>query len=249
MLNQDDMCNPSFFFLLLVLLFSCGKKPKAEAVKVKGKALVTLPVKPETVKGIYTGNFKGSPISVVLNYVSNQHASGYNVHKGLTRNLSGTITSAGGKLHLELAEPGNNPYDGIFNLEMDMAAAKGKGTWTPRMKGEATSFNFTKKVLKEFEGDFDMIYTDSLSNFLALKPDGACTFSYLTDTTEKAQQLTIRGSYRRERDLVTIYWQKNPVFPSGKSVFRTGKVKPYPEEDLTVESLSGEGKVLSEISF
>ena len=243
------MWNPFFFFLILAILFSCGEKPKEEVVKVKGKALVTLPVKPETVKGIYTGNFNGSPISIVLNYVSNQHASGYNVHKGLTRNLSGTIRFANGKLQLQLAEPGNNPYDGLFSLEIDTATGKGKGAWKPLKKGEPTSFTFTKKILKEFEGDYDLVYTDTLSNYLSLKPDGACTFSYLTDTTEKAQQLTIRGSYQREKGIVTIFWQKNTVFPSGKSVFRTVKEKPYPEEDFEIESLKGEGRVFSEISF
>lgn len=243
------MGNRFFFFLTLVILFSCGEKPKEEVVKVKGKALLALPVKPETLEGIYTGNFKGSPISIVLNYVSDRHASGYNVHKGLTRNLAGTIRFVNGKLRLQLAEPGNNPYDGLFDLEMDTAAIKGKGTWKPLKKGEPTAFSFTRKAKQEVEASYDLVYSDSLSNYLSLKNNGACTYSYLTDTTDKAQQLTIRGSYGREKDVVTIYWQKNAVFPSGKSVFRIVKTKPYPEEDFEVESLKGEGRLFSEISF
>src|SRR5690349_17627130 len=102
-------------------IFSCQEAPREEAPLVKAQTLVALPLPPEKIKGIYSGSFKGSPISLVLNFVSHRHASGYNVHKGLTRNLSGTVEFRSGRLHLSLAEPGNNIYDGQFDLEIDTA--------------------------------------------------------------------------------------------------------------------------------
>lgn len=237
------------FLLTTSLLYACKEAPKTETAAVKGKSLLTLPINPEKAKGMYAGEFKETPISLVLNYVSHRHASGYNVHKGLMRNLSGTIEFANGKLHLQLSEPGNNPYDGKFDLLLDTATWNGTGQWKPMKKGKETSFSFRKRILKEGEPDFDQIYMDSLSNYITLKPDGSCTYVYTTDSTSTAQQNTVRGSYQQEKGTVTIYWQKNDIFPSGKSVFKMSKEKPFPEEDYTLESLKGEGKVFSEMMF
>ena len=240
-------------FLLLavpaLLLFSCGETPTQKAPIVKDQTLVALPVNPEKVRGVYSGNFKGSPISLVLNFVSNRHASGYNVHKGLTRNLSGTIEFSNGKLHLLLAEPGNNIYDGEFDLEIDTARWTGNGVWKPLKKGEETSFTFKKNKAKEGdEYNYGQTYMDSLSNYIILKPDGSCSYNYLTDSTNTGQQLTIRGNYQKEKNSVTVYWQKNAVFPSGKSVFKRIVSRPYPDDpDFVQETLKGEGRVFTEM--
>ena len=242
--NQNTMRSLLFVAFLLFLLTSCKESPKEEVAIVKAKTLVALPLNPEKVKGIYTGDFKGTPISLVLNYVSNQHASGYDVHKGLTRNLTGSIEFANGKLHLLLSEPGNNLYDGEFDLEIDTAKWKGKGIWKPLKKGEETSFSFKKRITtEEDQYNYGDTYIDSLSNYITLKPDGSCSYSYLTDTTNTGQQITIRGNYQKEKNSVVIYWQKNEVFPAGKSMFKLVVKKPYKEEDYTEESLQGEGHV------
>jgi hypothetical protein len=228
------------------ILMSCGETPKKQAV-VKGKTLVMLPVSPEKVKGVYKGNFKGSPISIVLNYVSNRHASGYNVHKGLMRNLAGTIRFDNDKLHLELAEPGNNPSDGLFVLQLDTASWKGQGNWKPLKKGQPTSFSFGKDQKPAFEDGYGLTFVDSLSNSIMLRHDGSAVYSYLSDTTDTGQQLTIRGNYQRTKNTITIYWQKNAVFPSGKSVFKLFSEKPYPDEDFIQQSLKGDDGVFSEL--
>lgn len=68
---------------------------------------------PSAVEGLYAGTFKGAPISIILNYITEKRASGYNIHKGLKRNLSGTLSAAIAGWHLVLNEPGTNEYDGI----------------------------------------------------------------------------------------------------------------------------------------
>lgn len=238
-----------FTSFTLVFFFACKESPKEEPVMVKAKTLEVLPVRPEKVKGLYMGSFKGSPISIMLNFVSNQHASGYNVHKGLTRNLTGTVSYAAGKLNLHLAEPGNNPYDGVFDLQLDTTNLNGKGVWKPLKKGEETTFTVKKQITKEEDMyNYGQTYMDSLSNYIVLKPDGSCSYNYLVDTSNTGQPVSIRGNYQKDKHTVTIYWQKNDVFPSGKSVFKLLVHKPYKEEDYTEESLKGEGRVFHEMN-
>ena len=141
-INQNAMRTAVYSILFSCLLASCNNHKTAESsAVVQSKTLVTLPSPPEQLKGTYIGDFKGSPIAITLNYVSGTHASGYNVHKGLTRNISGTIEPASsGFLRLQLSEPGNNQYDGKFDLLVDTAKLVGKGTWTPFKKRRADRF-------------------------------------------------------------------------------------------------------------
>ena len=83
-------------------------------------------------------------------------------------------------------------------------------------------------------------------NSLTLKPDGSCTYSYLTDTTNTGQEVTIRGNYTKEKNTYTIFWQKNNIFPQ-KSVFKMVETKPYEDEDYVEKALEGEGKVFTQM--
>ncbi|RYZ30358.1 MAG: hypothetical protein EOO10_03105 [Chitinophagaceae bacterium] len=238
----------AIYLLIAALIFSSCANQKAEDAPpvVKGKTLVTLPISPDKVKGTYIGDFKGSPIAITLNYVSDNHASGYNVHKGLTRNISGTIEATATGLHLELSEPGNNQYDGKFDFVIDTTNWTAKGNWAPFKKGEEANFQLKKKVVLKEEDQWEMIFTDTLQNYITLQPDGACTYTYLTDTTNTGQEHTIRGNYTQEKKTVTVYWEKNNVFPQ-KSVFTLIETKPYKDEDYVEKTLKGEGKVFSQL--
>lgn len=233
--------------LAAFLLSSCANKAEEPPAIVKGKTLVVLPVSPEKVKGTYTGDFKGTPISLTLNYVSDNHASGYNVHKGLTRNVSGTIEATAAGLHLLLSEPGNNPYDGSFDLVLDTAKWTGTGKWTPLKKGEATTLSLKKQKAPKEEEQYGNTFFDTLQNYITLKPDGLCTYSYLADTSKTAQLTTVRGNYTKEKGVITVFWQKNNAFPSGKSVFKLIEKKPYPDDEYVEKSLKGEGRVFTEM--
>ena len=230
------------------LMASCANnKNKEEATPiVKGKSLASLPVSPEKIKGTYIGDFKGSPIAITLNYVSDNHASGYNVHKGLTRNISGTIEATDKGLHLLLSEPGNNQYDGKFDLLIDTMNWTGRGTWKPFKKGDEAGFSFKKQMPLADEDQYEIIFSDSLQNYMTLKPDGSCTYTYLTDTTNTGQEVTIRGNYTKDKKTVTIFWQKNDVFPQ-KSVFKLSETKPYEGEDIVEKVLKGEGRIFTQM--
>lgn len=237
------------FVILLAFIcsiISCNNKAEDSQPVIKGKALASLPIAPEKIKGTYLGDFKGSPIAITLNYVSDHHASGYNVHKGLTRNINGSVEARADGLHLLLSEPGNNQYDGQFDLLIDTSTWTGKGTWKPFKKGDAASFRFKKQFAPTDEEQYEMVFTDSLLNTLTLKTDGSCTYSYLTDTTVTGQQLTVRGNYTKENKTINIFWQKNAVFPL-KSTFKLTEEKPYKDDDYVEITLKGEGKVFTQM--
>src|SRR6202012_500122 len=81
--------------------------------------------------GTYSGQFGKSLITVVINYISGSTVSGYDIHKGLRRNLNGTLQQKDGQLAIVLKEPGGNPYDGTFYLSLDTATDKITGKWIP----------------------------------------------------------------------------------------------------------------------
>ena len=236
----------SLLTVALVFAFCSNNKSEEPAPIVKSKTLTVLTVPAEKIIGTYLGDFKGSPIAITINYVGNSHVSGYNVHKGLTRNISGTIEPANGGLHLLLEEPGNNEYDGKFDLLVDTARWTAKGSWKPFKKGEEAVFNLKKQLTASEEDQYGMTFTDSLQNYITLKPDGSCTYSYLTDTTKTGQEVTIRGNYSREKNAVTVFWQKNDVFPL-KSVFKIEESRPYKGEDYVEKSLKGEGRLFTQM--
>ena len=244
--NQNIMRTAFFFLAVAFWLAACNHQTKEASPVVKGKTFVSLPVKPAKVEGTYIGDFKGSPIAITLNYVTDRHVTGYNVHKGLTRNISGTIEAKEDGLHLQLSEPGNNQYDGVFNLVINTKNWTGTGTWKPLKKGEYAAFSFKKQAATTEEEQWGITFTDSLQNAFTLKPDGSCTYTYLADTTHTGQEITIRGNYTRDKKTVTVYWQKNEVFPQ-KSVFKLVERRPYPDEEYVEKSLKGEGKEFTQL--
>lgn len=236
-----------YLFIIAGLISSCANnKTEDEKPVIKAKTFTALAEAPQNLKGTYVGDFKGSPIAITLNYVGNNHASGYNVHKGLKRNISGTIEATNNGLHLLLEEPGNNQYDGKFDITIDTTKWTGKGTWNPFKEGKEASFTLRKQVSPNEEDMYANTFMDSLQNYITLKPDGSCTYTYLTDTTNTGQLVTIQGNYTKEKTAYTIFWQKNEVFPQ-KSVFKLIETRPNKEEDYVEKSLKGEGRLFTQM--
>jgi hypothetical protein len=134
----------------------------------------------------------------------------------------------------------------VFDLVIDPKKWTGNGTWKPLQKGEDASFHFKKQAAPREDEQWGITFTDTLQNALTLKPDGSCTYTYLADTTHTGQEMTIRGNYTKEKKTVSIYWQKNDVFPQ-HSVFRLVERKPYGDEEFIEKSLKGEGKEFTQL--
>jgi hypothetical protein len=194
-------------------------------------------------QGIYTGQFDGSPISIAINYVSGKNVSGYNVHKGLKRNIRGNLEPMGRQFKLTMDEPGDNQYDGHFELFIDTASYTGQGNWTP--KNDATlkkkSFTLVKKKSEDYN-ELAKIWADTLSRSIQLKEDGAATFSYYVNKGTSQEQLeTINGNWQQKKDSVLIFWQPNTVLTSRRSSFFINRVhSDGGDTTMYIDNLRGE---------
>src|SRR5271170_123945 len=84
-----------------------------------------------TTGGTWMGHYSKGLLTLAINYVSGDIVSGYDIHKGLRRNLNGSVEQKDGRLEFVLKEPGGNPYDGTFYLSLDTATDKMSGKWVP----------------------------------------------------------------------------------------------------------------------
>lgn len=185
----------------------------------------------DTLRGLYTGDFGDGFINVVLTYVNDKKAIGYNVHKGLQRNISGSMVQKAESFELTLNEPGDNPYDGIFVLTISKKDGSVKATWTandPKIKSK--QFTLKKQIRKKADLSEDKPYYDggkiTEDNFMELfsycnldggyiqfKENGILRYTYYPEGQENEQQEVIKGSWKfSDPKTITINWSKNVRF-------------------------------------
>ncbi|SEW09450.1 hypothetical protein [Chitinophaga arvensicola] len=215
---------------------SAGKQPEETATindsAVRGKILDT-----------YKGDFGNAPIYITLNYLNHQHIAGYNVHKGLRRNLHGELKKDNNNWIVTLSEPGDHPFDGKFVITFDSAFNAGKGTWTPLNTNtlKEKSFDIQRNsgygqqaAIAAGTPTFDAFFMDEkfYKSDFAFKSDGSCLlqlYEQVNDSTLADQLLRIRGTYERTSDsTVKISWEKNTHF---KEPNIEGKLSMHHEED------------------
>jgi hypothetical protein len=166
----------------------------------------------------------------VLTYVNENHAIGYDIHKGLKRNISGTHSVDGDYIVMLLNEPGDNKYDGKFKLKIDKKTFDVLGDWSPVSSTlKSKMFTLTKRVTKEsdslinennFSERFGFV-SDTLGE-MSFERDGSCTYTYVPvlDAVERREQeITVKGNWSLFNKTVNITWEQNNVFTSGESEF------------------------------
>jgi hypothetical protein len=219
------MKKTALYLLLIIAMFSsCTNEPPIEApanISKDSLLLFKLPVAEEKIFGFYGGDFGGAPISISLRYISGKNISGYNIYKGIKRNIKGTIVYENEKLHLLMSEPGTEKNDGRFDIYLNRYDFTGTGTWYP-----TANITLSKKTFKLKQLDEDMRisygeFIDSLNNSIILKENGFCEYAYfVNEKTDTEQKLKISGSYKVKADSLTIYWQSNNVLPERNSFFK-----------------------------
>lgn len=221
--------------ILVFILLSCGDS-ESETVTNVEKIEAIIPEEDlfdyDTLQGMYMGDFGGSDIRVILNYVSSKNAIGYNIHKGLQRNITGKVSRSGDSIQIILHEPGDNEYDGVFTVLFTGDKSKLTGFWESNSgKIPKRSFKLKKMVYVEAkdENDINMsnfadyfsYLSDTIGHY-SFKDDGLCTFEYypVTDYENNVEQLVeIRGSWSLKGNLVSVNWQPNKIFKDRKSEF------------------------------
>lgn len=223
--------------LALLILTGCGGNEVNDAEPEVVKVEAVIPEEDtfayDTLKGMYIGKFAGSDIRIILNYVSGKNAIGYNIHKGLQRNLKGKVTRSGDSIRIVLSEPGDHEYDGIFTLDFIGDDHAPKGFWVSN-SGKIPKRTFTLKKLvfeePENEGDVNMSNFANIFGYLSdtigdyqFMDDGLCLFQYYPgehDYENHLDQFTeVRGSWSLDGKTVTVEWQPNRIFADRKSVF------------------------------
>ena len=192
----------------------------------------------DTLQGMYFGNFGGSDIRIILNYVSKTNAVGYNIHKGLQRNLSGKVNRSGDSITVFMAEPGDHEFDGVFELLFIGEGSEPKGTWKSN-SGIISPKEFKLKRVEPKEGmnweENEKITMANLHNYFgeandtlgeySFRSDGLVIFSYYpggywSDEYErsdvqrsKKQMKQIQGTWSMKDNYVTVAWEANKVLP------------------------------------
>ena len=131
-----------FIFIAMLSLVSCNTIPEREH---KAKAVNEM----SKFEGSYEGDFGGSGnIRITLLHVDERKANGYSLHKGLQRDMSGTVREDRGGHSFTLKEPGDNQYDGNFNFVIERSGTTLTGTWTPLNNNELKTISFTLQKIK-----------------------------------------------------------------------------------------------------
>jgi hypothetical protein len=153
-------------------------------------------------------------ITLVINYISGKTVSGYNVHKGLRRNINGEVAQQGNLLNFVLKEPGDNPYDGTFIFSLDAATSKIAGKWVPL---DSTKVPTRQLILAKSTGDQSGGYANewvglnSRDSTLSFSDNGVCQLTFYERPEDStSQMITVRGNYKKEADSIFIIeWQKS----------------------------------------
>ena len=147
------------FLLAATLLFSCKSdteektddppqddpKTYREQGGTDEFATIQFVVDEENLVGHYVGPFKPNKITLTFYEITNEGVKGYSTVAGNHRPLTGTINKEGKVYHMELKEPGDDEWDGMFAVTLDPETKTVSGTFTPYDKGTKKSFMLEKR--------------------------------------------------------------------------------------------------------
>lgn len=252
-------------YLLLLLSTACQSGGKKTDNDPSGTELAHAAdtFRFDTLRGIYFGDFGGHEIRIAINFVSENHAVGYNILKGLQRNIAGKVTMKAETIEMELAEPGDDKNDGVFSLSVNRQTLEMNGSWKPNIPGRKTkTFRLQKMEEPDLEygvlnaADFANAFSfvmDSIGE-LRFHEDGLCVYSWYPDKDDemhREQLEEIEGSWAFSKNKVTVDWKANSVFPS-KSVFtffypKASETEVWESEDLPY--VETEGRIFNAVMW
>jgi len=136
--------------LLLLLFAPACRHRSADSVTKDVKLAHTLAAPATSVTGTWCGMFApagdikildkvsgdsipapSNKITLFIDQMEDGAIFGYSVCAGIDRPFRGTYTEDGGKITATLKEPGDNKYDGVFELTISKEPLTLTGRWTP----------------------------------------------------------------------------------------------------------------------
>lgn len=238
--------------LLLLCFLSCKTKSTSNTLSTADSAanqkLFIPAYAVNNFEGTYAGNLDQGLITIVLNYISGKNVSGYNLHKGLRRNINGSLQPDANGYKFILKEPGDNPFDGTFAFTIDTLKFSLNGVWTPNdtLKTRSKTLSLQKqpkKVTDNFDDQMGMWVpatgTFSTDTTLEFFTEGTCEYKFYATPGDSTSQVSlVKGNFILVKDTVLIEWQKNSFTPAQKMklVKKTKKTKSngneYDEQQL-----------------
>lgn len=106
---------------------------KSPEQKLIDEAIEKIQANPnDAIIGYWVGMFGKNKINIALAELGEEHALGYTVCAGNFRPITGKVTKrTDTTIELFMNEPGTDPYDGHFELVIDLAGHTVRGTWSP----------------------------------------------------------------------------------------------------------------------
>jgi hypothetical protein len=147
-------------------LTACKDKPAAKPAKIGAAQMLSQPI--SSVIGSWTGMFtpdrevmvldkktgdsfpaSANKITLFISQVEDGNISGYSVCAGNERPFTGGYEEEDGKIKATLQEPGDNKYDGVFELVISKNDHTLAGKWTPFNKAQVgRHYNLERKNFK-----------------------------------------------------------------------------------------------------
>ncbi len=249
---------------ILIISFFISCKEKSNSTISSAKDSTALPdykfyvpsYAVEKLQGTYTGSFDKGFITIVLNYIGGKNVSGYNLHKGLRRNINGVLSENGSKFQFELKEPGDNPFDGRFQFSIDTSNFNLSGWWKPLDSTKTSSKQLTLTRKPDSEDDYSnqlgvwvpATGTYATDTLLQFDVKGTCEYNFYEKPGDStSQMISVKGNYITNKDTILIEWQKNEYTPEQKMKLvkyrKKMKQDNYDYEELT---LKGHGWKMSQ---
>lgn len=105
----------------------------------------------DDILGYYTGQFGPNRITLILTDTDGSTIEGYSVCAGNFRPIQGSIEPMGDQqFSCQLAEPGDDPYDGTFTFTLSVKDQEVEGKWQPFRK-QGNSAKTYKLTARDFE--------------------------------------------------------------------------------------------------
>jgi len=136
--------------LIALISFAAGCKDHPDTNDPKNKVSHTPAAPPTSVIGSWSGMLDGNKITLFIDRMDNGAISGYSVCAGNDRPFNGTYSETEpGIFKAAATEPGDNKYDGKFEMAISQSPLQIEGTWTPLNPAQTTrNFHLSRKNFK-----------------------------------------------------------------------------------------------------
>jgi hypothetical protein len=195
----------------------------------------------------YIGHLGDGLITVVINYISGDVASGYAVQRGRRRNFNGGAQLQGASLHFELETTGDQPEK--FEIDLDTLSRKiaGRasqgGEWR-QLKGVPRPDTVNYASGGTWVATRLTIMSDFRDSILTFGADGLCDFKfYQRPWDSTSQMITLRGNYEKlggKEDGYRVEWEENSYLKAAADtmVVKEKKIGRYKSQVLTGNGLN-----------